>query len=200
MKTPADLNNLLLWLGPDTDAGARQYVEIRRKLITLFQFRGSANPDDLADETLDRAARAIVKPGFTFEGNPIAYLRGVARNVYLESLRRSRTVSQEELPELAETVANPDTGNSGIEPVYDCLDRCLSRMAEDKRILLLRYYEGEKSVKIDGRMQLAKEMGIELNALRIQVFRLRNTLRQCVERCTESRRNSPAGLRISPPD
>jgi DNA-directed RNA polymerase specialized sigma24 family protein len=187
METPADLDNLLLWLGPDTDAGARRYVEVRQRLITLFQCRGSVSPEELADQTLDRTARAIAKPGFTFEGNPIAYLRGVARNVFLESLRKNRTVSQEELPELADTIAHPETSNSGIEPVYACLEGCLSRMADDKRDLLLRYYQGEKSVKIDGRMQLAKERGIELNALRIQVFRLRSSVRRCVESCTESR-------------
>ena len=117
----------------------------------------------------------------------MAYLRGVARNVYLESLRKNRTVSQDLLPELADTVAQSPLDNSGIEPIHDCLDRCLARLTDDRRALLLRYYQGEKSCKIDGRLQLAQEKGIELNALRIQVFRLRNIVRQCVEVCADSR-------------
>src|ERR1700756_3467526 len=184
MQTPAELDNLLLWLGPDTDAGALTYLEIRRRLVGLFRFRGSATPEELADETLDRTARAILKPGFVFEGNPMAYLRGVARNVHLESLRKSRSVNQERVQDLAEMAAQPD--NSHVEALHICLDRCLARLPEDRRTLLLGYYQGEKSGKIDGRVRLAQHKGIELNALRIQVFRLRNTVRLCVERCTES--------------
>jgi DNA-directed RNA polymerase specialized sigma24 family protein len=186
METPADLDNLLLWLGPDTNAGALKYVDVRRRLVALFTCRGCECPDELADETLDRTARAILKSGFVFEGNPMAYLRGVARNICLESLRKRRTISQDELPEFAEAVSEPSRDNSGIEPVFDCLDRCLARLADDKRTLLLRYYQGEKSSKIDGRLQLAQERGIELNALRIQVFRLRGVVRQCVKSCTDS--------------
>jgi DNA-directed RNA polymerase specialized sigma24 family protein len=185
MENAADLDNLLLWLGPDTEVGARRYVEVRQRLIALFQCRGCVDSGELADQTLDRTARAILKPGFTFEGNPIAYLRGVARNVYLESLRKNRTVSQDVLPELADTAGQPMLSNSGTERLYDCLDHCLSQLTDEKRAILLRYYHGEKSGKIDGRLQLAQEKGIELNALRIQVFRLRNVVRQCVELCAD---------------
>jgi DNA-directed RNA polymerase specialized sigma24 family protein len=183
METPADLDNLLHWLGPDTSAGAQRYVEIRKRLVTLFECRGCDSPEELADETLDRTARAILKPGFMFDGNPMAYLRGVARNVWLESLRKFRTVSQESLPEFADMVAGKPDESAGKETLFDCLDRCLAQMAGDKRSLLLRYYQGEKSAKIDGRLQLAQERGLELNALRLQVFRMRNTVRLCVESC-----------------
>lgn len=182
MKTPADLENLLLWLGSDTDAGARKYIEVRQRLIALFQFRGCSGSEELADQTLDRTARAILKPGFVFEGDPMAYLRGVARNVYLESRRKSRIEGQDVSHEV-DSVPQPSVDNSRIEPLFLCLDRCLAQLTEDKRTLLLRYYQGERSAKIDGRLHLAQERGMELNALRIQVFRLRNLVRQCVERC-----------------
>jgi DNA-directed RNA polymerase specialized sigma24 family protein len=183
METPADLDNLLHWLGPDTATGAQQYVEIRKRLMTLFEYRGCDSPEELADETLDRTARAILKPGFMFDGNPMAYLRGVARNVWLESLRRFRTVSQESLPELADLAAQTPEEIADRELLFGCLDRCLAQMAPDKRSLLLRYYRGEKSAKIDGRLQLAQERGLESNALRLQVFRMRNIVRLCVESC-----------------
>ena len=186
METPAELNNLLLWLGHDSAMGARQYVEMRQKLVALFRFRGCEAPEDLADETLDRTARAILKPGFVYEGNPIAYLRGVARNVYLESLRRDRPISQGSLPELSDTVAPVASHDSGIEQLHACLDRCLARLPEDKRGLLLRYYQGDRSAKIDGRSQLAQELAIELNTLRLQIFRLRNIVRTCVESCKKA--------------
>ncbi len=183
METPADLENLLLWLGPNTDAGARKYLEVRQRLIALFQFRGSSRPEELADDTLDRTARAILKPGFVFKGDPMAYLRGVARNVYLESLRKDRIEGQDVSHEVVDSVPQRPVDNPGVEPLFQCLDRCLAQLPDDKRALLLRYYQGERSAKIDGRLQLARERGMELNALRIQVFRLRNLIRQCVERC-----------------
>jgi DNA-directed RNA polymerase specialized sigma24 family protein len=186
METKADLDNLLLWLGPDRSTGSQRYVEVRKKLVVLFEYRGCTAPEDLADKTLDRTARAILKPGFTFDGNPIAYLRGVARNVYLESLRESRTVSHEGLPELADTAAQVPF-NSGVEELSVCLDQCLAELPGDKRALLLRYYQGDKSAKIDGRLQQANEEGIALNTLRIQVFRLRKAVRECVERCARAR-------------
>jgi len=187
MESPADLESLLRWLAQGAPTGAQQYVEIREKLIVLFRFRGCGDPGELADTTLDRTARAILKPGFAFEGNPIAYLRGVARNVYLESVRGNRTVSQETLPGFADTVAQVSPNDPSIEQLHECLDRCLARLASDKRDLLLRYYRGEKSAKIDGRLQLAQEEGVELTTLRLQIFRLRNVVRRCVESCTKSR-------------
>jgi len=185
METSADLDNLLLWLGQDTATGAVLYIEMRQRLVVLFQYRRCVAPEELADETLDRTARAILKPGFAFEGNRMAYLRGVARNVYLESLRGTRTVSHDALPELINTVAGTPF-ESGIEPLYICLDRCLEKLPGPKRGLLLRYYRGEKSAKIDGRLRMAQEEGIDLNALRLQVFRLRKIVRQCVERCAKT--------------
>jgi DNA-directed RNA polymerase specialized sigma24 family protein len=183
METPADLENLLRWLGPTTDAGAFKYVEVRRRLVALFHFRGCSGPEELADETLDRTARAILKPGFFFEGDPMAYLRGVARNVYLESRREKRIEGRAVSQEVVDSVPQPLLDNSETEQLFQCLDRCLAQLADDKRTLLLRYYRGEGSAKIDGRLQLAREKKMELNALRIQVFRLRNMVRRCVERC-----------------
>jgi DNA-directed RNA polymerase specialized sigma24 family protein len=156
-------------------------------LIGLFEYRGCEDADELADETLDRTARAILKQGFTFEGNPIAYMRGVARNIYLESRRKNRAVSQELLPELGDIVAQAPSEAANTEPLFACLEDCLARLPDERRSLLLRYYQGQKSAKVDGRQQLAQEKGIELNALRIQVFRLRNVVRQCVNRCAKSR-------------
>jgi DNA-directed RNA polymerase specialized sigma24 family protein len=182
-EMPVEFDNLLRWLGPDTATGAQQYVEVRKRLISLFEFRGSECPEELADETLDRTARAIMKPCFSFDGNPMAYMRGVARNVWLESRRRNRPVSQESLPELADTLAQSADDTPEKEQIFGCLDQCLAKMPGNKRGLLLRYYQGEKSEKIDGRMRLAQETGLELNALRLQVFRLRNSIRQCVESC-----------------
>lgn len=186
METKEDLDRLLLWLGEDSVAGARKYEEIRAKLIALFRFRGCSSPEELADETIDRTARALLKPGFTFEGTPIAYFRGVARNVYLEFLRRERHIAPESIDDLIEPSVPPAPLNgSPLEEQFTCLERCLDRLPSERRVLLLDYYTGEKRSKINHRQQLAGS-GLGINALRLQIFRLRRIIRNCVEGCIRS--------------
>src|SRR5690348_618571 len=95
MESPAALDAFLAWLGQNEATGARKYEEVRQKLIVLFRCRGCSAAEDLADETIDRTARAVAKPGFSCPGDPILFFRGVARNVYLEWLRRERRNPQE---------------------------------------------------------------------------------------------------------
>ena len=60
----------------------------------------------------------------------------------------------------------------------ECLRRCLARLPEDQRRLILRYH-GEDD-RIRSRQELAEELGIALNALRIRAHRVRRDLEQCV--------------------
>jgi DNA-directed RNA polymerase specialized sigma24 family protein len=183
METPEALQALLLWLGDNDASGASRYEEVRRKLVLLFRCRGCFLAEELADETIDRTARALLRPDFTFDGQPIAYMRGVARNVYLEWLRKQRRTSLESISESYLELPAAAQRTDDQESLYACLDRCLNALPGDKRTLLIRYYRNEKRPKIDDRQLLAEEIGIGLNALRIQVFRLRNTVRECVEKC-----------------
>jgi DNA-directed RNA polymerase specialized sigma24 family protein len=185
MESPEAFEAFLLWLGRDQVAGGRKYEEVRQKLIALFRYRGCPNPEELADETLDRTARAVLKPDFTYVGDPIAYFHGVARNVHYEWLRRQRKFVQDSISEAQPELPSPEIHSEEVEIRSTCLERCLDTLPEGKKTFLLRYYGSEKRAKIDGRQLLAKEEGIALNALRIQVFRLRNTLRNCVGKCLE---------------
>lgn len=184
MESPEVMQSFLLWLGDDETSGARKYEEIRRKLILLFRYRGCHIPEELADDTIDRTARAVLNPDFHYQGDPTAYFRGVARNVYLEWLRKERRIPTEPISEAKLELPAPvdNSGNNDLQ--LGCLERCLSALPPAKKMLLIRYYRNDKRVKIDGRQLLAEELGIGLNALRIQVFRLRNAMRRCVEKCT----------------
>jgi RNA polymerase sigma factor (sigma-70 family) len=183
MESSEVLQAFLLWLGEDEASGARKYEEIRGKLILLFRYRGCHIPEDLADETIDRTAHAVLKPDFHYQGNPLAYFRAVARNVFLEWLRKERRLPTEPISEASlELPVRPDVAGKDA-PLQACLERCLNALPPARKMLLIRYYRSDKRAKIDGRQLLAEELGIGLNALRIQVFRLRNTLRRCVEKC-----------------
>ena len=183
MESAEVMHSFLLWLGEDQTSGAHKYEEIRRKLILLFRYRGCPIPEELADETIDRTARAVLKPGFLYEGDTVAYFRGVARNVYLEWLRKEHRFPTEPISVgNIELAAPTDTADNG-DLIHACLDRCLNALPPARKALVIRYYQMDKRAKIDGRQLLAEEFGIGLNALRIQVFRLRNALRRCVEKC-----------------
>jgi DNA-directed RNA polymerase specialized sigma24 family protein len=183
MESSEALHTFLLWLGGDDASGARMYEDVRQKLVLLFRCRGCFPAEELADETIDRTARALLKPGFICDGQPIAYMRGVARNIYLEWLRKQRGAPVESISEPYLELPAPVQSTEGREVIYACLDRCLNALPQEKRSLLIRYYRNEKKSKIDDRQLMAEEVGVGLNALRIQVFRLRNTVRKCMERC-----------------
>jgi len=183
MESPEVMQSFLLWLGEDQLSGAQRYEEIRGKLILLFRWRGCYVPEELADETIDRTARAVLKPDFHYQGDKALFFRAVARIVFLEWLRKERRLPTDPISEThTELPAIP------LNPEPDslrqaCLEHCLNALPPAKKVLIIRYYRSDKREKIDGRQLLAEELGIGLNALRIQVFRLRNELRQCVANC-----------------
>jgi len=51
--------------------------------------------------------------------------------------------------------------------------------------LILEYYREEKRAKINLRKNLAEKLGIECNALRLRVHRIRTELRPCVLKCLQ---------------
>ena len=64
-----------------------------------------------------------------------------------------------------------------------CFRKCLGDLPEDNRILILKYYEGEKSAKITNRKKMADELGINLVALRSRARHIRERIEDCVNEC-----------------
>src|SRR5262249_41293713 len=52
----SEFEELLSWLGSDSDKAGREYELIRRKLIAMFRRKGCSCPEDLADATFNRVA------------------------------------------------------------------------------------------------------------------------------------------------
>jgi DNA-directed RNA polymerase specialized sigma24 family protein len=69
----------------------------------------------------------------------------------------------------------------------ECLERCLQDLSAEHRELIAAYYQGETSVKISNRKELAVRLGIPMNALRIRALRIRERLEACVVGCMERR-------------
>jgi DNA-directed RNA polymerase specialized sigma24 family protein len=172
-------DRLLIALGGDRDSGGEKYLEIRTNLTRFFEWRGCSFPEDHADETFNRIARKIDEGEEIL--NPAGYAMGVARLVLLE-IMKSRQREQSALNEIGtagEAYVAADNGEDRLE----CLRSCLQTLPPDNRELILQYYQGEKSEKIQNRKQLQDRLGIPVNTLRMRALRLRERLQGCVEGC-----------------
>jgi DNA-directed RNA polymerase specialized sigma24 family protein len=166
-------DELLLWLNSDRELAGQEYEDIQRRLIKLFTCRNCHDPEDLADETINRVANKVKEIKDTFVGPRAPYFFAVANRVYKEYLRRK-------LPPLPPP---PATNSDEKERDYACLEQCMEQQTPANRKLVLEYYRGEKKAKIDHRKRLAEQLEIALNALRIRAHRIRASLQECVEMC-----------------
>ena len=118
----------------------------------MFIWRGCRDPEAHADETINRIIRKID------EGEEIrdliSYAHGVARRLLLEIFKRQEReqIGIEELPPLVAPPEQRDEGENGVR----CLRRCLNRLPEESRQLIVQYYQGEKNAKIENRNSTGK--------------------------------------------
>jgi DNA-directed RNA polymerase specialized sigma24 family protein len=178
--TQEAFDKLLLALGGgDRESGGEKYLEIRTNLMRFFDWRGCSFPEDHADETINRIARKVADGEEII--NPSGYAMGVARLLLLEILK-SRQREQSALTEMGSSGEAYVTADDGEERVV-CLRSCLQTLSNENRELILEYYQGEKSEKIQNRKKLMERLGIPVNTLRMRALRLRERLQGCVEEC-----------------
>jgi len=181
--TQNNFDSLLEWLDSNRAKAGEKYENIRNGLIQVFNYKGCVSSEELADETIDRVARKANELRLSYVGNPARYFYGVGKKVYLEYAKKKPTL---ELP----TVLRADDQWENVEREYDCLDRCLQKLNDRNRVLLLRYYAESKQAKIDSRRALLQAFNLKPSALRVRVFRLKATLERCVRKCLETDNNS----------
>jgi DNA-directed RNA polymerase specialized sigma24 family protein len=177
----AAFDRFLASLDPDREVAGERYETLRRNLIQLFIWRGCGEPEDHADETINRVIRKLD------EGEEIrdlvSYAHGVARHLLLEifKAREREQAALEQLPPPVVSAPQAAEGEHGVA----CLRRCLNRLPQESRQLIIQYYQGDKSAKIQQRQQLAASLRITLNALRYRAFDLRQKLEGCIHRCLQ---------------
>lgn len=169
---------LLDWLGPDRDVAGLRYEQIRGALINYFTFRAPCDAEDLADETINRVISRLPEIGQQVNGERSRYFYGVARKVQLEYLRRKTP----------QPPAGSVTDSETVEVEHRCLEECMRKLSDENRELVLRYYQADGRRKIEARKQLAEDLGIAPNALRIRAYRIRAALQKCLEKCVEDSR------------
>jgi len=176
--TEESFNLFLSWLSLDRDTAGRKYEDIRHRVIFVLECRGCTDAEDAADEAINRFIRRLPELMETYKGDPYLYILVVARNIQHEREKKQPVPLPENVTELH---ANPVDEFEQL--VQDCLDKCLGQLDTKNRDLLLDYYLNDKQEKIDFRKRLAKQLGIALNALRLRVHRLRNTVHACMDNC-----------------
>jgi RNA polymerase sigma-70 factor (ECF subfamily) len=158
---------------PDVAALVREHqAEVWRYLRYL-----GASPelaDDLTQETFLQLLRAPYQE--QGRGARSAWLRTVARNFWLKSLRRPAHLGEDELAaaDAAWTgFARQDGGAEHLAALRLCIDELDGRARQAVRM----QYEERR-----GREQLAAALGLSPDGVKSLMRRLRTALRACVER------------------
>jgi len=63
-----------------------------------------------------------------------------------------------------------------LEELFQQLDCALSKLERADRELILNYYQKSGRSKIEHRKAIAKQVGLQLNALRLRAYRIRMQL------------------------
>lgn len=175
---------LLSWLGPTDEAAGAKYEHIRQSLVKLFVYNRCWDAEDLADETIDRVTKKITEVMKDYSGDPALYFYGVAKMMLKERHRQDPQRGDSQVLEFSVPATTPEADAvKELERRLECLERCVQELSEENRKLIMDYYQEEKRAKIDFRRKIAERLGIDLQALRVRVFRIRAALFKCMEKC-----------------
>ena len=182
--TKEDFKLLMRWLGPSDEAAGDKYEHIRQSLVKFFVGRGRWDAEDLADEAIDRVTRKIAEVTIDYTGDPALYFYGVAKLMMIERRRQDTMRGDPQIIELRVPAAIDEVEESEQrDRNLECLERCVDELSEENRKLVMDYYQQEKRAKIDSRRRIAERLGIDLQALRVRMFRIRASLFKCMEKC-----------------
>lgn len=157
----------------------QDYAKLRASLIRWFRADGLPDPENLADETVQRLLVHLEN------GEEIrsidAYARRIADHVGKEerrNLKRARSLVS------IEVQSQPATRDS--EAAVQCLARCMEQLNAEERKLLLDYYSMDGRRKIERHKGMAKKLGVSADALSMRILRLRQRLRKCIADCRKT--------------
>jgi RNA polymerase sigma factor (sigma-70 family) len=184
-------DRMLAELHSDSERAGEQYEKIRRKLVKLFEWRGCAHAEECADETFNRVAQKICEGTSIWADDPYSYFHGVALNVLREYWRSAEQTAKtlEEMAQIQDLSVDPEdllrreTEQREKDRLLECLNQCLQKLPLESLHLILRYHQGEEGLDKSRRKEMARALGIPLNALRIRAYRIRAAVEECVENC-----------------
>ncbi len=152
----------------------RHQVEVWRYL----RFLGASA--ELADDLVQEAFLQLLRAPFQERSAPetAGWLRAVARNLYVKSLRRSpfQPADAEVMEAAWSGFARDDAGQQALERLRDCVRRLDGRAREAIRLC----YEERRS-----RREIGRQLGIGEDGVKSLLRRTREVLRECVGRQQE---------------
>jgi DNA-directed RNA polymerase specialized sigma24 family protein len=158
------------------ERAGEEYLNIWSELVLYF--RQQSDPQELADEVLDRMIRKAAEEGVENRGNLRRYALRVAWYVKLEYLKKTPDITSYDLDKFQ----RPEQEDiSEQEILSQILDECLEELTPDDQGLILQYYASEKLEKIEQRRKLAADHGTTLNSLRVRAHRLRLSLAEKIK-------------------
>ena len=168
--------SFLAWLSPQRERAGEEYERLRFRLCTFFSQRRCRFSDELADETINRVILKIDEEQIE---NKLAYCYGVAKNVFLESLRKER--DHLDIDEVKVAARVPEEQSFSRE----CLDKCLAELSPENRNLILDYFSEVKMAKIELHRRISEKLSMSQTALRMRIMRIKQKLKVCVEVCMD---------------
>lgn len=161
-------------LEPEEQTTEARYQKCRLKLLKFYSWRKWNDPQTLADETISRLLKNVRDGQKISAGNPYSYVYAIANHVWQEYVRAKTKgeliINLEDLPEIADS-----------KKIDDCQFECLKQLSDAKRELLERYYLDDEE-----REDIAQHHSLSLNALRLQIFHIKQDLRQCSDDCRKA--------------
>jgi len=141
----------------------------------------SVSAEDLVQDVFLAAFKSEAFPGSEEEPKAAAWLRGIARNLFLQHCRRAgaaRVKTNTELVERAEDVWKGHFLREGDGFDYaEALRKCLEELPKTQRAALEMRYERQKS-----RLQMARRLKMTQNGVKSLLRRIRTALAGCVRR------------------
>lgn len=160
---------------------ARPHLDPVRALIASYAPPGLAllDYDDLAQEVLVEAFRSARKFDPS-RGDFRSWFRGIARNAirraWQEAAREGRRADRAAFAAARRAAERDLDRGLDADPVLEALHRCLDSLPGRGARLIRAYYgEGWPAVEI------GRRFGLTLNAVCVELYRLRRALRRCVE-------------------
>lgn len=162
----------LVRLEPNIPYSSQRYARLRNRLMKFFEWRHCRDREGLTDETIERLLKHINARDEI--GKPWSYVYAVATNVYREYSRKAAR--------LVDIKNDLESLSDDSDDFIECARLCLEKLSNDKRRLIEQYYLDEGS-----RMELARQWGVSLAALRLKIHRMKAELKECYRKCMRGR-------------
>lgn len=173
---------LLARLNPDPLKAWEAHEDLRKKLTAYFEHNHLSDPDELAEEALDRIVK---RPDVQSLENIVEFAFGVARNLRKESLRKASQRAEVSDMELIEDKSH---GHGSLEDAIihrmsearklQCFQKSMQILSAKDRAMVRRYYPAENGDLEAKRLSLAADLGISVGTLRTRMARIKDRLQE----------------------